>query len=157
MKKTDEIKEIIEYYAGQKEPKDQENLTAMLREIQETEGWIPSEACRMASEKLGVKESVLNCIIKLYPSLKAAPYVHEILLCTGERCQKKDSMEILEAVKKKLQADRDGLSRDKRILLTTRNCLKKCRTSPNVCIDGVHYSNMTKEKILKLTDSLKQE
>ena len=108
MKKTEEIKEIIEYYAGQKEPKDQENLTAMLREIQETEGWIPSEACRMAAEKLGVKESVLNCIIKLYPSLKAAPYVHEILLCTGERCQKKDSMEILEAVKKKLQADRDG-------------------------------------------------
>ena len=79
--KDREIKEIIEYYAGQKEPKDQENLTAMLREIQETEGWIPSEACRMAAEKLGVKESVLNCIIKLYPSLKAAPYVHE----SGER------------------------------------------------------------------------
>ena len=92
MKKTEEIKEIIEYYAGQKEPKDQENLTAMLREIQETEGWIPSEACQMAAEKLGVKESVLACIIKLYPSLKAAPYVHEILLCTGERCQRKDSL-----------------------------------------------------------------
>lgn len=157
MKKDGEVREIIEYYAGQKEPKAQENLTAMLREIQETEGWIPSEACQMAAEKLGVKESVLACIIKLYPSLKAAPYVHEILLCTGERCQRKDSMEILVAIKKKLQTDRDGLSRDKRILLTTRNCLKKCRTSPNIYVDGVHYPNMTKEKILKLTDSLKQE
>ena len=92
MKKEREVREIIEYYAGQKEPKAQEHLTAMLREIQETEGWIPSEACQMAAEKLGVKESVLACIIKLYPSLKAAPYVHEILLCTGERCQRKDSL-----------------------------------------------------------------
>ena len=33
MKKEEEIKEIIEYYAGQKEPGAQENLTAMLREI----------------------------------------------------------------------------------------------------------------------------
>ena len=157
MKKEEEIKEIIEYYAGQKEPGAQENLTAMLREIQETEGWIPSEACQMAAERLGVKESVLNCIIKLYHSLKAAHYVHEILLCTGERCQRKDSLEILEAVKKKLQTDRDGLYRDKRILLTTRNCLKKCRTSPNIYVDGVHYPNMTKEKVLKLTESLIQE
>ena len=92
MKKEREVREIIEYYAVQIEPKAQESLTAMLREIQETEGWIPSEACQMAAEKLGVKESVLACIIKLYPSLKAAPYVHEILLCTGERCQRKDSL-----------------------------------------------------------------
>ena len=34
MKKETEVREIIEYYAGQKEAKSQENLTAMLREIQ---------------------------------------------------------------------------------------------------------------------------
>lgn len=157
MKKEEEVKEIIEYYAGQKEAKVQENLTAMLREIQETEGWIPQEAVQMAAEELGIKESVLNCIIKLYPSLKAAPYVHEILLCTGERCQRKDSLTILEELKKKLKTDKDGLSQDKRILVTTRNCLKKCGTSPNIYVDGVHYPNITKEKILKLADRLKQE
>ena len=89
MKKEEEIKEIIAYYAGQKEAKAQENLTSMLREIQETEGWIPSEACQMAAEKLGVKESVLNCIIKLYPSLKAAPYVHESFCAPESAVRKK--------------------------------------------------------------------
>ena len=44
MKKEEEIKEIIEYYAGQKEPGAQENLTAMLREIQETEGYLQKPA-----------------------------------------------------------------------------------------------------------------
>ena len=105
MKKETEVREIIEYYAGQKEAKSQENLTAMLREIQETEGWIPAEACSIAAEKIGIKESMLACIIKLYPSLKSAPYVHEILLCTGERCQRKDSLELLAAVKETLQTD----------------------------------------------------
>lgn len=155
MKKEEEVREIIEYYAGQKNPESQENLTAMLREIQEAEGWIPAEACKMAAEKTGVKESTLACIIKLYPSLKAAPYVHEILLCTGERCQKKDSLEILAAVREKLHTDKEGLSGDRKILLTTRNCLKKCRTAPNLYIDDVHYPNVTKKKALELIEKLR--
>ena len=157
MKKEEEIKEIIEYYAGQKEPGAQENLTAMLREIQGDGRMDTFRSLPDGSREAWRKGKRVELYHKAVYSEIARPYVHEILLCTGERCQRKDSLEILEAVKKKLQTDRDGLSRDKRILLTTRNCLKKCRTSPNIYVDGVHYPNMTKEKVLKLTESLIQE
>ena len=40
MKNQNEVNEIIEYYAGQKDAGSQDNLVAMLREIQETEGCI---------------------------------------------------------------------------------------------------------------------
>ena len=41
MKIQNEVNEIIEYYAGQKDAGSQDNLVAMLREIQETEGSVP--------------------------------------------------------------------------------------------------------------------
>lgn len=43
MKNQNEVNEIIEYYAGQKDAGSQDNLVAMLREIQETEGCISKE------------------------------------------------------------------------------------------------------------------
>ncbi len=110
VKHKEQIEEILEYYSSRPNAGSQENLVAMLREIQETEGCIPGEIQREAADRLGVKESVLACLVKLYPTLKPAPYCHELVLCTGERCGKKDSLEILHAVKKRLKPGKDGIS-----------------------------------------------
>lgn len=148
----EEIREIIDYYSGQRNPQEQENIVAMLREIQETEGCISMNVQEEAAKSLGVKQSVLSCIIKRYPSLKEAAYSHEVVLCTGKSCQCKNSMEILEAVKKKIGISKDGISADGSFHLTTRNCLKQCRTSPNMLLDGELYTNLTKEKAVSLLE-----
>ncbi len=148
----EEIREIIDYYSRQRNPQEQENMVAMLREMQEVEGCISMEVQKAAAEALGVKQVVLSCIIKRYPSLKEAAYCHEVVLCTGKSCQNKNSMEILEAVKKQLGISKDGISADGNIHLTTRNCLKQCRTSPNMLLDGELYTNLTKEKVLSLLE-----
>lgn len=148
----EEIREIIDYYSGQRNPQEQENIVAMLREIQETEGCISMNVQEEAAKSLGVKQSVLSCIIKRYPSLKEAAYSHEVVLCTGKSCQCKNSMEILEAVKKKFGISKDGISADGSFYLTTRNCLKQCRTSPNMLLDGELYTNLTKEKAVSLLE-----
>ncbi|HIX29024.1 MAG TPA: NAD(P)H-dependent oxidoreductase subunit E [Candidatus Blautia stercoravium] len=127
----------------------------MLREIQETEGCIPIDAQEIAAEKLGIKRSVFTCIMKRIPDLKEANYSHELVLCTGERCQNKNSLELLEAVKKELKIAKDGISADKKVKLTTQNCMKQCRTSPNMKIDGKLYTGLTKEKVLELIRGLK--
>ena len=88
----EEIREIIDYYSKQRNPQEQENIVAMLREIQEAEGCITVKVQETAAEALGVKRSVLSCIIKRYPSLKEADYAHEVVLCTGKSCQCKNSM-----------------------------------------------------------------
>lgn len=155
MEHREEIIEIIDYYAGQKNPREQENLVAMLREIQETEGCIPTEARDLAAEKIGIKPSVLSCIIRLYPSLKEAKYLHEILVCTGERCGNKNSRELLEFVRKELRTDKNGISADQKCRLVTRNCLKQCRTSPNIQIDGKLYPAMSVKELRKLLEDLR--
>ena len=146
----EEIREIIDYYSKQRNPQEQENIVAMLREIQEAEGCITVKVQETAAEALGVKRSVLSCIIKRYPSLKEADYAHEVVLCTGKSCQCKNSMEILDMVKKEFGISKDGISADGSFHLTTRNCLKQCRTSPNMLLDGELYANLTKEKGLSL-------
>lgn len=80
----EEIREIIDYYSKQRNPQEQENIVAMLREIQEAEGCITMKVQEEAAEALGVKPSVLSCIIKRYPSLKEVDYAHEMVLCTGK-------------------------------------------------------------------------
>lgn len=154
MKEIEKIEEIIEYYAGERNPKEQDNLVAMLREIQEVEGYIPKDAQEMAAEKIGIKTTVLSCIIQRYPSLKGAAYAHEMVLCSGARCGCKGGPEIIDAVKTELKVGKDGISANKKVHMAVRNCLKQCKTSPNMMIDGKLYSNLTVEKAIELVRKL---
>lgn len=154
MKEIEKIEEIIEYYAGERNSKEQENLVAMLREIQEVEGYIPKEAQEKAAEKIGIKTTVLSCIIQRYPSLKGEDYAHEIVLCSGARCGCKGGPEIIDAVKKELKVGKDGISANRKVHVTTRNCLKQCKTSPNMMIDGKLYSGLTVEKSVEIVRKL---
>ena len=72
-----------------------------------------------------------------------------------KRCQNKNSMVLLETVKKELKIAKDGLSADKKVHLTTQNCMKQCRTSPNMKIDGKLYTGLTEEKVLGLIRTFK--
>lgn len=157
MKNQNEVNEIIEYYAGQKDAGSQDNLVAMLREIQETEGCISKEVREFVQERMGIKESFLGCILKMYPSLKSEDYSHEIVLCTGERCGNKDSMTLLRLLKEELGISKEGISRDGKVRLITRNCLKQCRTSPNMLVDGELHSQMNQEKLRELVKTLREK
>ena len=126
----------------------------MLREIQEVEGYIPREAQEIAAEKIGIKTTVLTCIIQRYPSLKGADYAHEMVLCSGARCGCKGGPEIIEAVKRELKIGKDGMSANKKVHVVTRNCLKQCKTSPNMLVDGKLYSGLTVEKAIEIVRKL---
>lgn len=143
------LEEILNYYKGIKDPGSQDNLVTLLREIQEVYGCIPSDLQQIAADTAGVKLSAVTCIMKLYKSLKPAAYSHKITVCTGPRCGAKNQ-NILETVKKELEIGADGLSRDKRIFLDTKSCMKQCRTAPNMMIDGIIYPNLKAGEVKQL-------
>ena len=178
IKDIEKVEEIIEYYAGERNPKEQENLVAMLREIQEVEGYIPREVQEMAAEKIGIKTTVLSCIIS-FLSVKIASYIstdfgaqlrNQVFsrvqefsavemdkfgtasLVTRSGC--KGGPEIIEAVKRELKIGKDGMSANKKVHVVTRNCLKQCKTSPNMLVDGKLYSGLTVEKALEIVRKL---
>lgn len=134
--------EIAEYYSRQKDAKSQDNLVAMLKEIQELYGCIPSEKIPEMSELFGVKESLFLQIIKLYPSLKRSAYSHRITVCTGARCAAAGSSELLAAVRREVEARGGGIFK-----ISMKECLKQCRTAPNMKVDNDFYSSVKAEEI----------
>lgn len=136
---TEGIGAVLERWRSGGEPLPQEELVAMLREIQEVLGCIPEGVREAAAQAAGVKKTTVDAVVKLYPSLKAAPYRHCITVCRGGRCGPKGSGEVLEEFKRLLSVGKDGISQDGQFLVRTADCMKRCGTAPNVEIDGVNY------------------
>lgn len=150
-----QLEDIFAYYGSLDKPVPQDETVNLLREIQELCGFISPEMKRRVADTLGVKETVLTCLIRRFPSLKEADYCHTVTVCTGERCGRRQGMEIFQAVKRELQIreiDSGGsaLSKNGKVLLKTQNCLKQCRTSPNLMIDGKVYRQVRPEEVPKL-------
>ena len=152
------LAEILSYYGSMTAPSSQENIVSMLREIQELFGYISDEHRKQAAEAAGVGQQVIDCIMKLYKTLKPAPYKHRITVCTGAACKNHKKQEkLLENLKKELGIKggipkNGALSADCRILLETRSCLKRCRTAPNVMVDGELAEKAEEKWILKTVD-----
>ncbi len=129
----EQLSEIFEYYAALPDAKRQENLVAMLREIQDVLGCVPDGVTAQAA------------------------WVHRVTVCTGPRCAAKGGADVYKALRDTLRPGPDGVSENGRVLLCTQNCLKQCRTSPNVLVDGVLHPNMTGESAQKLAQKLMTE
>ncbi len=154
MEREEALLEILEYYSHRPDPSQQDNIVAMLREIQDLLGCIPQGVQQQAAEAVGTKQSVISLLVRRFPSLKEAPYQHRITVCSGQRCSGKGAAQLLQALQQTLQVDAQGLSKDGRILLTTQNCLKQCTKGPNLLLNGTLHSAMTPEKAKQLVQSL---
>ena len=82
------IEEIFTYYTGLKDKKSQENVTAMLREIQEEEGFISPDMRIRVADALEIKEAVINVILKMCPDFKnrrLQPHNYPVQRCALRR------------------------------------------------------------------------
>ena len=86
--------------AGLPERSSQEAIVEMLRELQDIHGCISPLYAGAGSGGCRVRDSMVQAICKRYPSLKTAPYNHEIILCTGRNCASKGSITVMDELKK---------------------------------------------------------
>ena len=139
--------QTMQYYEGLSRPMPQEDLVALLREVQEIYGSIPVNIQKKISDKLEIRQQVIKSIIKFYPSLKEAPYKYRITVCSGRSCSSKDADKVVNALKQTLKTGIGRVSRDHRFLLTVQPCLKKCGQGPNMVIEDDLYSAVQIEQI----------
>ena len=135
-----ELKEAVDYYKIQGAPADQTALTALLREIQEEFGAIPTGLLPEAAHLLGTKESFLLALIRRQPRLRLAD-THVLELCAGPNCGKATE---LAALAEKLCAGR------KSVTLRFCGCMRQCGKGPNLKWDGQLYNRVDAELLQKL-------
>lgn len=151
----EECKKIIEYYQGQGDVST-ETVRYLLEEIQEVEGSIDFALKREISKLLGIKIGTIDAIIRHSSNLREGNYKYEVTACTGERCGNKGGSRILAKVRSELGILGTGLSEDGLFLLKTRNCLKECKSSPNMKINDVCFRHLTENKVEQIFSALRK-
>lgn len=133
----------------------QEGAKVSIRNCQDYFGYVSISHQRQIADAFELDEKIIKTIIKFMPSIKESKVEYEIVCCTGPRCAKNGSMEVLKTVKSILGMDFNEASKDGRIRLRAQNCFKKCKDGPNIMINGKFYHHMDVEKTRQILDQIK--
>jgi NADH-quinone oxidoreductase subunit E len=130
-------------------------LIPILQELQETLGYLPNEAMAATANFLEVPRSTVYGVATFYAQFYFKKRgEHIIRICRGTACHVKGSLEIMEAICRKLDVEPGGTSGDGKFTLERVACVGSCALAPVVVIDDKVFGDMTADKTLKLLDSI---
>jgi NADH-quinone oxidoreductase subunit E len=133
----------------------QDGVKASLIECQKIFDCVSINHQNQIAKSFQLDEKVIRTMIKFMPSIKESVVEYEVVCCSGPRCAKNGSIEVLKSVKDNLGIDFNETTKDGKIRLTTQNCFKKCNLGPNLMVNGKFYHKMDKVKSIELMKSIK--
>lgn len=133
----------------------QEGVKACLIECQKIFNFVSISHQQQIAKAFQIDEKIIRVIISYMPSIKESIVEYEVICCSGPRCAKNGSFEVLKAVKDIVNIDFGETSMDGKIRLSTQNCLKKCNFGPNIMVNGKLYNKMNKMKSIELMKGIK--
>lgn len=148
----DMLEEIVESFGE----KNQEGIKYAIKSCQENMGYVAISHQKQIADAFNVDEKIIKTILKFMPSVKESKVEYEIICCTGPRCAKNGSMEVLKTVRDMVGIDFNETTEDGKIRLRGQNCFKKCKFGPNIMINGKFYHNMSKEKVQKIFNEINE-
>lgn len=148
---SEDVKYMVEDFGKQ----NQDGIKFALNRCQDIFGCVSKADQEEIANAFEVDIKIVKTLIKLSRTLKESIVEYEIICCSGSRCAKNGSVEVLKEVRKTLGIDFGETSDDGRIRLTTQNCFKKCGEGPNMMINGVFHHKLDKEKTRKILEGLK--
>lgn len=135
----------------------QEGVKASLTECQKIFDCVSINHQQRIAELFQLDQKVIRAMIKFMPAIKESIVEYEVVCCSGSRCAKNGSIEVLKAVQETLGIDFKGTTQDGKIRLTTQNCFKKCNLGPNIMVNGKFHHGMDKVKSIELMNNLKNK
>lgn len=132
----------------------QEGAKLALKTCQEEFAFVSISSQRQIAEAFGMQVKIIETLMKFMPSIKKSKIEYEIVCCTGPRCAKNGSIEVLKAVRSITGLDFNETSKDGKVRLSTQACFKQCKCGPNIMINGKFYNNMDRKKVKKVLEEL---
>lgn len=137
-------------------PKNQEGIKYALNIAQDEFGCVDENCRLMIAKAFSVEDKIVKTLIRFTPSIKEEIVDCEIVCCSGPRCAKNGSVEVLRTFREELGIDFNETTEDGKVRLTLKNCFKHCGRGPNVCVNGKFYHEMDKNKTVSLIKELKE-
>lgn len=159
-------KRTIDEIISRNEGKPGKLLTAM-EEIQEANEYkfLDPQSMDYLSSRTKVPLSQIYSVATFYSFFNLKPQgKHTIIVCRGTACHTKgskvllDDLDALPGCKEAFEAGETCFTtEDRQITVKTVACFGQCALAPVVAVDGIIYSNVTSEKILKLLQNLRED
>ena len=119
-------------------------LIMILQDVQNIYHYLPEEAIRVVSDRLGIPFSQVYEVATFYRSFSLVPRgAHEIRVCLGTACHLRGGPRILENFERELRIHRGETTPDMGFTLETVNCVGACALAPLVVVDNDYYGNST--------------
>lgn len=137
-----DLKEALEHYQKMGAPSDQSALVALLKEVQQAHGGVPSYSLPQIAGYYGIKEALLTALIRRIPSLRLAD-THLLEICAGPNCPKRA---MLLDFAEKTYGKRPGLT------IKSVPCMRMCGKGPNIRWDGTLHHQADEALIRRLVE-----
>lgn len=139
--------------------RDPAKLIPILQAVQEEYRYLPKEVMAFVATSLDLSPAKVYGVATFYAHFALEPkgkYV--VRLCDGTACHVKDSIPILEAIRKRVGL-KDGQKTTDDMLFTveTVSCLGACGLAPVVVVNEEVHGQMTPAKGTALIDAIKSQ
>jgi NADH-quinone oxidoreductase subunit E len=117
-------------------------LIMILQDIQNAYRYLPEDAIRHVSGRLGIPFSQVFEVATFYRSFSLVPRgEHEIKVCLGTACHLRGGPRILENFERELGVCCGETTKDMSFTLETVNCVGACALAPLVIVDDEYFGN----------------
>jgi NADH-quinone oxidoreductase subunit E len=155
------LNEIVEKYKGKPGM-----LLSTLEEVQEKNPlkYLPGEALTVVSQKLNIPYTQVYSVATFYSFFNLKPQgKHSIIVCRGTACHTKGSKALLDEVAPILgfkrtedETEPSFTTPDNEFTIKTVACFGQCAQSPVVAVDGVIFSNVNSQRLMKILKKIKK-
>ncbi len=124
--------------------------------VQREYGYITEQGMREVANILGLMPVQVFEIATFYTMYNKKPVgKYHIQVCTNIACSLLGAEHIVDFLSKKLGVKVKETTPDKRLTLSTVECLGSCGTAPMMQINDAYYEDLTEEKIGEILNSLR--
>jgi len=137
------IDKIIDRYQGE-----EGILIQVLLDVQREYNWLPEDALRRISDRLGIAFSEVYRVTSFYKAMSLTPRGrHLIRVCLGTACHVRGGSRVLDKIEQVLDINAGETTQDMRFTLERVNCLGCCALGPVIVVDGEAHGNLAPAKV----------
>ena len=132
------IDTIIDRYQGE-----EGILIQVLLDVQHEYNWLPQEALKHISDRLGIAFSEVYRVASFYKAMSLTPRgKHLVRVCLGTACHVRGAPRILDTVEQALNIKAGQTTQNMKFSVERVNCLGCCALGPVMVIDGEAHGNL---------------
>ena len=136
-----------------------DNIIAILQQIQNTFGYVDKEAVQWFARKMSVPVSKFYGVVTFYGQFHLTPRGKNIVtVCCGTVCHVKGAPKVISKLKEELKLKgEDMTTRDMLFTVENVNCVGACSIAPVVIVNDKVFGKQSGDKMVKNLKTFREE